>query len=30
VKFHLKEIFQKLKVRNRVEAALRATKAGWV
>jgi two-component system response regulator DevR len=30
VKFHLKEIFQKLQVRNRVEAALRATKAGWV
>jgi DNA-binding NarL/FixJ family response regulator len=30
VKFHLKEIFRKLQVRNRVEAALRATKAGWV
>ncbi|MDQ1494806.1 MAG: two-component system, NarL family, response regulator DevR, partial [Actinomycetota bacterium] len=29
VKSHIQEIFRKLRVRNRVEAALRATKEGW-
>ena len=29
VKTHIQEIFRKLGVRNRVEAALRATKEGW-
>ena len=29
VKSHIQEIFRKLGVRNRVEAALRATKEGW-
>jgi two-component system, NarL family, response regulator DevR len=29
VKSHIQEIFRKLGVRNRVEAALRATKQGW-
>ena len=30
VKSHIQEIFRKLGVRNRVEAALRATKEGWI
>lgn len=30
VKSHIQEIFRKLQVRNRVEAALRATKDGWL
>ena len=30
VKSHIQEIFRKLQVRNRVEAALRATKEGWL
>jgi two-component system, NarL family, response regulator DevR len=30
VKSHVQEIFRKLKVRNRVEAALRAAREGWV
>ncbi len=30
VKSHIQEIFQKLHVRNRVQAAVRATKEGWV
>lgn len=30
VKTHLQEIFRKLGVRNRVEAALRASKEGWI
>jgi DNA-binding NarL/FixJ family response regulator len=30
VKSHVQEIFRKLDVRNRVEAALRATREGWV
>jgi two-component system, NarL family, response regulator DevR len=30
VKSHLQEILQKLGVRNRVEAAIRATKEGWI
>ena len=30
VKSHVQEIFRKLDVRNRVEAALRASKEGWV
>jgi two-component system, NarL family, response regulator DevR len=30
VKSHIQEIFRKLDVRNRVEAALRATKEGWI
>lgn len=30
VKSHVQEIFRKLQVRNRVEAALRATKDGWL
>ncbi len=30
VKSHIQEIFRKLQVRNRVEAALRATKEGWI
>jgi DNA-binding NarL/FixJ family response regulator len=30
VKSHVREIFRKLKVRTRVEAALRATREGWV
>jgi two-component system response regulator DevR len=30
VKSHIQEIFRKLQVRNRVEAALRAVKEGWL
>ena len=30
VKSHVQEIFRKLQVRNRVEAALRATQEGWI
>jgi two-component system, NarL family, response regulator DevR len=30
VKSHTQEIFRKLQVRNRVEAAIRATKEGWL
>jgi DNA-binding NarL/FixJ family response regulator len=30
VKSHVQEILRKLKVRNRVEAAIRATREGWV
>jgi two-component system, NarL family, response regulator DevR len=30
VKSHIQEILRKLKVRNRVEAAIRATREGWV
>jgi DNA-binding NarL/FixJ family response regulator len=30
VKSHVQEIFRRLEVRNRVEAALRATREGWV
>jgi len=30
VKSHIQEILRKLEVRNRVQAAVRATKAGWV
>ena len=30
VKSHLQDILQKLGVRNRVEAAIRATKEGWI
>jgi DNA-binding NarL/FixJ family response regulator len=30
VKSHVQDIFRKLEVRNRVEAALRATREGWV
>jgi DNA-binding NarL/FixJ family response regulator len=30
VKSHLQEILQKLGVRNRVEAAIKATKEGWI
>ena len=30
VKSHIQEIFRKLQVRNRVEAALRAAKEGWL
>jgi two-component system, NarL family, response regulator DevR len=30
VKSHVQEIFRKLQVRNRVEAALRATREGWL
>src|SRR5260370_42589062 len=30
VKSHVQEIFRKLDVRNRVEAALRASREGWV
>jgi two-component system, NarL family, response regulator DevR len=30
VKSHTQEIFRKLEVRNRVEAAIRATKEGWL
>jgi DNA-binding NarL/FixJ family response regulator len=30
VKSHIQEIFRKLQVRNRVEAALRASKEGWL
>lgn len=30
VKSHIQEIFRKLGVRNRVEAALRATREGWI
>jgi DNA-binding NarL/FixJ family response regulator len=30
VKSHVQEIFRKLEVRNRVEAALRATREGWI
>ena len=30
VKSHLQEIFRKLEVRNRVEAALVATQEGWI
>jgi two-component system NarL family response regulator len=30
VKSHIQEIFRKLQVHNRVEAAIRATKEGWI
>jgi two-component system, NarL family, response regulator DevR len=30
VKSHLQEIFRKMQVRNRVEAAIRATREGWI
>jgi DNA-binding NarL/FixJ family response regulator len=30
VKSHVQEIFRKLDVRNRVEAAILATKEGWL
>ena len=30
VKSHVQEIFRKLEVRNRVEAAIRAHREGWI